>query len=108
MENQDKDNKKLRNLCAVSKMVTEGRQPIQYMVREASLGKYEDGVYDSGWMMMTGEESLDYVDNPDNIDYIPLSAVIAIDPRILPYLDAPQGSEWEWDENKKDFVRVTG
>jgi hypothetical protein len=58
---------------------------------------YRDG---DGWNFFAGDESQDYVDDPDNLGVFALNDIANYDRAILPYLDAPTGSAWIRDGNQ--------
>lgn len=51
-----------------------------------------DGAYDSGWRFFSGEETQEYVDDPNNIMVYDVNTIANYDPAIIPYLDSPYGS----------------
>jgi len=71
------------------------------MYREAS-----DNDSDSGWRFFSGEESQEYVDDPDNLSLYDVNTIANYDPEIIPYLDAPIGSAYERAESDEGFRRV--
>jgi hypothetical protein len=76
--------------CFVTKRILKDAQRIGYLYREAP---EEDR--DSGWRIMAGDESDEYMDEASNIAYVSLGAVLSCDDSILGLLDAPVGSVFE-------------
>jgi len=67
---------------------------VGYMYREEP-----DGDFDSGWRFTAGDESGEYMDNPDNSGIYSLNVVANNDPEIIPFLTSPCGSYFARDEN---------
>ena len=55
---------------------------------------------------MAGTESDEYANNPDNLHFVSLGVVLNWDDSILPYLDAPAGSEFIRDSATGNFIPV--
>jgi hypothetical protein len=60
---------------------------------------------DSGWRIMAGDESGEYMDDARNIAYVSLGAVLSCDDSIRSLLDAPSGSAFKRTETG-NFVPV--
>ncbi len=70
---------------------------IGYMYREEP-----DNEIDSGWRFMCGDESDEYMDNPDNMGIYDVNTVANYDTDIIPYLSASIGSKYSrFNESKK-------
>lgn len=54
---------------------------------------------DSGWCFTAGDESQEYMDNPDNSGIYALNTICNYDPDIIPLLGAPVGTAFIRDEN---------
>lgn len=92
--------------CYVSARVIEDEQPVGALYRE-NPDELEEEIPDfSGWNIMAGDEDDDYLDNPDNWLYVSLGTVLNIDDRFIDLLDAPYGSEFEYDPEQDTFVEV--
>ena len=50
---------------------------------------------DSGWCFLSGLETDEYMDNPSNHGIYDVNTVANYDPAIVPFLNAPIGSELE-------------
>ena len=84
---------------ATDMIMVEGK-PINYMYREES-----DEPSDSGWCFMSGYESQEYLDNPDNMAIYDLNTIANYSSDIVTFLDAPYGSAYERNEDGS-FVAV--
>jgi hypothetical protein len=76
--------------CFATDMITVGGHKVGYMYREAP-----DEERDSGWRFFTGEESQEYVDDPENLNLYDVNTIANYDPEIIPYLNEPVGSAYE-------------
>ena len=87
---------------ATNKITIEGMK-VGYMYREVP-----DRDSDSGWRFLSGTESQDYVDNPENLKIYDVNTIANYDPDIIPYLNLPIGtvliriSEHEFEIDKRD------
>lgn len=87
--------------CIASDMITcEGRQ-VGFMYREVP-----DDDLDSGWRFMAGEESDEYMDDPDHHAIYDANTIANYDPDIIPFLNAPAGSAFEREDGTGGFVQV--
>ena len=66
------------------------------MVREPT-GRPDD----SGWRFMSGEESQEYMDDPENHAIYDVNTIANYSPDIVPLLDAPSCSAFARDESGK-------
>lgn len=98
--------KKYIHRCFVSNEILHGKKKIKYLYRDESKGEWKDGIFDSGWVIMSGEESQDYVDDSKNLSVVSLGAVLNIDDSILSVLDEPVGVEFEWNDEEMRFEKV--
>ena len=91
--------------CLVSDMVTKEGYKVGYMYRENP----DPGRPDSGWRFLAGNESDEYINNPDNCHIMAINTVCNYDPDIIPYINSKIGStfirindkEFEIDNNDK-------
>ncbi len=79
--------------CIVSNQIMQDRQQIGYVYREEP---NED--IDSGWYVMSGNETDDYSDDSDNFQYIAIGVVLNKDDSFVHLLNEPIGSEFARDE----------
>jgi len=61
---------------------------------------------DSGWRFLAGDESNDYLDNPDNHGIYEVNTICNYDESIIPFLHAAPGVAYERDPNMGVFVKV--
>lgn len=85
--------------CFVTHRVLYEGAAIGYLYREEP-----DTEEDSGWRIMCGDETEEYMDSSDNISFVSLGAVLREDDRIVDLLDEPIGSIFEYDEAEGSFV----
>ncbi|MBQ9319070.1 MAG: DUF2185 domain-containing protein [Bacilli bacterium] len=91
--------------CLVSDRITKDGYKVGYMYREEP----DNGRPDSGWRFMAGNETDEYIDNPENVHVFAINTVCNYDPDIIPYLHSEIGStlirinskEFEIDKNDK-------
>jgi hypothetical protein len=87
--------------CIATDMITcEGRK-VAFMYRAEP-----DREIDSGWRFMSGYESDEYMDNPDNHAVYDVNTIANYDPDIIPFLDFPVGSSFERAGGEGSFVQV--
>ena len=72
--------------------------PVGYLYREEP-----DGGWDSGWRFMAGDETQDYMDNPEKSGIYKLNTICNYDPDIIPLLKAPYGSQYARGEDGKFY-----
>ena len=87
--------------CIATDMITVNGCPVGYMVREPS-----ERPNDSGWCFMAGNESQDYMDNPENHGVYDVNTIANYSPEIIPYLKAPPGSAFARDPESGILVEV--
>lgn len=92
--------------CFVTNEVNKKKRKIKYLYREESLGEQKEGIYDSGWRIMAGDESQDYMDDKNNFQILSLGYVLNIDDTIIDILDEPIGSQFEWDDSRNEFRKI--
>ncbi len=61
---------------------------------------------DSGWRFMSGFESKEYMDNPDNHGVYDVNTIANYDPDVIPFLNSPVGSAFERRNGTGNFVPV--
>lgn len=87
--------------CFVTRKVLHDGIKIGYLYREEP-----DNDKDSGWRILAGDETDEYMDNSDNLHFVSLGAVLREDDRILALLAAPTGSSFEWNVAQQAFVAI--
>ena len=83
-----------------TKMLVDGKRKVRFMFRE------ERSEQDSGWCFFCGDETQDYVDNPDNIVICDIQTILDIDKSISPYLDSVDGSAFFRTDDDSIFQRT--
>lgn len=86
--------------CIASDMITCGGRKVAFMYREES-----DGDMDSGWRFMSGYESDEYMNNPDNHAVYDVNTIANYDPDIIPFLIAPIGAAFERENGTGPFMK---
>lgn len=87
--------------CFATDMITVEGKPVRFMYRE-----HPDNEIDSGWRFMSGYESDEYMENPDNHGIYDVNTIANYDPTIVPFLDAEVGLAFEKVPGAEDFVLV--
>jgi hypothetical protein len=87
--------------CIATDKITVEGQRVGFMYREEPQEEV-----DSGWRFMAGDESEEYMDDPDNHEVYDVNTIANYDPDIIPFLEAPTGSAFERSEGDT-FVEVT-
>ena len=88
--------------CIATDKITVEGYPVRFMYREEP-----DNDVDSGWRFMSGFESDDYMDNPDNHGVFDVNTIANYDPSIIPLLDSKIGSVFEKADGDELFNEVT-
>lgn len=78
-------------LCIASDMIVVAGRPVGFMYRQLK----PDNDMDSGWRFLAGTEDQPYMDDPGNHGVYDVNTIANYDPDIIPFLDAPPGSEFE-------------
>ena len=81
------------------KRLVEDKLKVRYMYREES-----DNAHDSGWRFFSGDETDEYVNDPENIGLYDVQTIAAIDPDVIPLLNSPTGSVFERELDTEAFV----
>ena len=76
-------------------------QKVGFMYREDP-----DNEIDSGWRFLSGNESDEFLDDPDNLGLYDVNTIANYDQAIIPLLDAPSGAAYERDQETGEFVEV--
>jgi hypothetical protein len=80
--------------CMATDKITVEGLPVGFMYREEQMD-----ALDNGWRFFSGTENQDYVDNPNNSGIFNTNTIANYDPAIIPYLDLPEGTELERNED---------
>jgi len=81
--------------CFVNNQILYEQESINYLYREPIEDDYEGDYEDSGWRLMTGKETDEYMDNPDNFSFVSLGAVLSIDDSIIEILESEIGTAYK-------------
>ncbi len=81
-----------------SNKITINGEKVGFMYREEPMDDE-----DSGWRFLSGTESQEYADNPENSKVFGVNTIANHDPAIIPYLKMPEGTELERVEGKDEF-----
>lgn len=84
--------------CFATDRITVDGMPVGYMYREEP-----DNEVDSGWRFFAGDETQDYVDNPDNTSIYAVNTICNYDLAIIPYLNSPEGTAFGRIAGTDDF-----
>lgn len=87
--------------CYVTDRISMDKCQIKYMERQLPNPQYPD----SGWKFLAGDETMEYMSNPENIGIFPLNLIANWDKDILPFLDAPIGSVYVRNEEGQFELR---
>jgi hypothetical protein len=90
-----------RGGCIATDMITVEGRKVAFMYRETP-----DNDIDSGWRFMSGYESEEYMDEPDNHGVYDVNTIANYDVDIIPFLDAPVGSAFEREGGSGSFAEV--
>ena len=80
--------------CIATNRITVEGCKVGYCYREKP-----DGDWDSGWRFTAGDESDEYMDDPNNAGIYKLNTICNDDPDIIPLLHTPAPCAFERDEN---------
>jgi len=87
--------------CIASDAITVEGQKVGFMYREDP-----DNDVDSGWRFLSGTESDEFLDDPENLGLYDVNTIANYDRDIIPLLDAPSGAAYERDPETGEFVEV--
>lgn len=83
--------------CIATDRILVDGQPVGYCWRvEPDPG---DEAWDSGWRFSAGDESGDYMDDPDRSGVYALNTICNYDPDVIPLLDSEPGTAWSRGED---------
>lgn len=90
-----------RGSCVASDHITVDGRKVGFMYRRAP----NDDI-DSGWRFLSGLESSEFVDKPENFAIYDINTIANYDVEIVPLLDAPLGSAFERKKSGGPLVEV--
>ncbi len=88
--------------CMASDKITVEGELVDFMYRENP-----DFDVDNGWRFLSGTETQDYADNPDNWAIYDTNTIANYDKAIIPYLDLPIGTELERVNGTETFRQIS-
>lgn len=86
-----------------TKMLVDSRRKVRFMYRQAP-----DNAQDSGWRFFCGDETDEYVNDPDNIAIYDINTILEFDKSILPYLQSAEGAAFEREDENARFTMAEG
>lgn len=89
---------KYRKRCFVTSKIMDEGMPIRYLYRERP-----DQEDDSGWRILAGDETDEYMEGKGNIQYVSLGAVLSKDSSIVEIIGRDDQGDFMWDEHFKGF-----
>lgn len=97
-ENEIKDVIPPMGFCLVSNLILSEGMLVGFMYREKTFTPE-----DSGWRFLSGTESEDYIENPNNSKIIEVNTLANFDPAIIPYLKHKAEIAFERVEDTNEF-----
>jgi hypothetical protein len=90
-----------RGSCFASDAITVEGKKVGFMYRQTA-----DNEIDCGWRFLAGDESQQYLDDPNHLEIYDVNTIANYDPSIIPFLDFPVGSAFEWNPRSGQFVAI--
>lgn len=87
--------------CFATDRITVDGEKVGFMYREDP-----DNDVDSGWRFVAGDESDEYMDNPENLGVYDVNTLANYDPSILDHLKSPVGSAFAREDKSRPFSPV--
>ena len=87
--------------CFVTQRVLREGSRVGYLYREEP-----DHEKDSGWRLTAGDESTEYLNEPGNIAFVSLGAVLNLDDSFVSLIESPVGSAFARDRDTGQFRPV--
>ncbi len=84
--------------CVASDHITVEGKRVGFMYRQEPTGSG-----DSGWVLLSGEELQEYLDDPNNLALYDVNTIANYDTSIVPLLTAPVGSAFRRDPDDTEF-----
>lgn len=106
IERDNASSSKTNNLDAIDKFCIVSNRVLNskivgYLYREEPIDSD-----DSGWRILTGDESDEYLDNEDNFEYVSVASVLNIDDSFLGLLREKIDSHFELDLNTNTWLKI--
>lgn len=78
----------IKGYVMASKMLIDGKKEVNYLYHEEPTNDQ-----DSGWRLFCGEESKDYMANPENLGIYDLKTIMDFDPSVLTKIESTKIKE---------------
>jgi hypothetical protein len=88
--------------CIAPDKITVEVELIDYMYRAVPRNNI-----DSGWRFLSGTETQEYIDNPDNLAIYDINTIANYDRAIIFYLDLPIGTHLERSKGTDTFTQIS-
>lgn len=88
--------------CLATDKITVDGEPVDFMYREEPINNI-----DSGWRFLSGTETQEYMDNPQNMHFYDINTIANYDAAIIQYLTLPLGVELERVRGTNTFNLVS-
>ena len=93
--------------CFVTNKILYEGAPINFIYKEEPIEKDDERDYiDTGWRIMSGDESQEYMDNAENLSLVSLGAVLNIDDSFIDLLDSDIDVSYERNLKTGIFERL--
>jgi hypothetical protein len=89
--------------CWATMRIIDDKKSIGYFYREEPMEGEINGFKDSGWRFLEGDEEQEYVDNPDNSQFISLGLILNIDDSFIDLLEEPVAASFVRDAKTGKF-----
>ena len=86
--------------CFATNKVLYENAPINYIYREEPMEKDEEKDYiDTGWRILSGDESDEYIEDLENISLVSIGSILSRDDSFIDLLESEIGTSFERNEN---------
>jgi hypothetical protein len=93
--------------CFVTNKVLYENAKVNYLYREEPMEKDDDRDYvDTGWRILAGDETDEYMDDPNNTNLVSLGAVLSRDDSFIDLLDSKIGTSFERNPTTNKFEKI--
>jgi hypothetical protein len=87
--------------CFATNKVLYENAPINYIYREEPMEKDEERDYeDTGWRILSGDESDEYMEDSENISLVSIGSILSRDDSFIDLLESEIGTSFERNENR--------
>lgn len=90
-----------RGSCIASDRITVDGEPVRFLYREQP-----DHETDSGWRFLAGDESQEYIDEPENLGIHDVNTIVNYDRDVLDLLDEGAPAQFERSDRGQPWRRV--